>query len=226
MFQHPMGVAAAGTKVYVADTYNNKVKAIDVEAGTVRLLAGSRHPGFKDGKGSDARFYEPGGLSLAGDSLYIADTNNHRIRILNIPSRKVVTFPLRMREVLMVHPTVSTLKEFPVLEGRGVIEIAVHLPEGVRLNPDSPLTASLDKVSRRIFQPLSEAELHKLKVEADGLMRIEGRWTGASGRMKVVLNYIACEETGSCRPFEKALLFSVKGGSKTGENCVRLNVNP
>ncbi len=226
MFQHPMGVAAAGTKVYVADTYNNKVKAIDVEAGTVRLLAGSRHPGFKDGKGSDARFYEPGGLSLAGDSLYIADTNNHRIRILNIPSRKVVTFPLRMREVLMVHPTVSTLKEFPVLEGLGVIEIAVHLPEGVRLNPDSTLMASLDKVSRRIFQPLSEAELHKLKVEADGLMRIEGRWTGASGRMKVVLNYIACEETGLCRPFEKALVFSVKGGSKTGENCVRLNVNP
>jgi hypothetical protein len=37
-----------------------------------------------DASGEQPRFREPGGLSVAGDQLYIADTNNHRIQVANL----------------------------------------------------------------------------------------------------------------------------------------------
>ena len=42
-----------------------------------------------------AQFHEPGGLSVAGGVLYIADTNNHAIRVADLASREVTTLELR-----------------------------------------------------------------------------------------------------------------------------------
>ncbi len=42
-----------------------------------------------------AQFHEPGGLSVAGGVLYIADTNNHAIRVADLGSREVTTLELR-----------------------------------------------------------------------------------------------------------------------------------
>ncbi|MCB9759774.1 MAG: DUF255 domain-containing protein [Alphaproteobacteria bacterium] len=68
--QHPLGVTAADGQLYVADTFNNKIKRIDLSGGaTVSTLAGG-HPD---------RMCEPGGLALAGRFLIVADTNNHRL---------------------------------------------------------------------------------------------------------------------------------------------------
>ncbi len=58
--QHPLGVAWWDGKLYVADTYNNKVKVIDVEQRTCRTLAGTGRTGSADAeKGSAASFSEP-----------------------------------------------------------------------------------------------------------------------------------------------------------------------
>ena len=80
-FNAPIGVAVApdGT-IYVADTYNDRICAIDA-TGQVRTLAGGTEPDFRDGKGIDALFDTPCGLVVAGDgTLIVADTGNHRIR--------------------------------------------------------------------------------------------------------------------------------------------------
>lgn len=80
-FNGPVGVAVApaGT-IYVADTYNDRICAID-DAGQVRTLAGGTEPGFRDGAGTDALFDTPCGLVVARDgALIVADTGNHRIR--------------------------------------------------------------------------------------------------------------------------------------------------
>jgi sugar lactone lactonase YvrE len=91
LLQHPLAVAASADAVYVADAYNNKVKVLDLHARSVRALAGSGDAHLRDGQGTDACFWEPGGLSLAGRRLYVADTNNHAIRWVDAATGEVGT---------------------------------------------------------------------------------------------------------------------------------------
>lgn len=70
LLQHPLDVALDGAVLYVADSYNNKIKRIDLAAMTIETVFGDGAPGI---------LHEPGGLAAAGGVLYIADTNNHRI---------------------------------------------------------------------------------------------------------------------------------------------------
>ncbi len=89
-FNGPVGVAvgADGT-VFVADTYNDRVRAIDA-AGRVRTLAGGGEPGYRDASGADARFDTPCGVAVDLDgALVVADTGNHRLR--RVTTEGVVT---------------------------------------------------------------------------------------------------------------------------------------
>ena len=70
MLQHPLDVAVGDGVIYVADSYNNKVKGIAFGSMETRTV-------FGDGGPRSLR--EPGGLAVADNLLYIADTNNHRI---------------------------------------------------------------------------------------------------------------------------------------------------
>jgi DNA-binding beta-propeller fold protein YncE len=82
LFDGPIGVAvrADGT-IFVADTYNDRIRAIDPQ-GTVRTLAGGPGPGFADAAdGAQARFHTPCGIALLPDgALVVADTGNQRLR--------------------------------------------------------------------------------------------------------------------------------------------------
>jgi thiol-disulfide isomerase/thioredoxin len=83
--QHPLDVAWADGRLCVADTYNNKIKVIDVERRACNTLAGTGKAGNADGeKGADASFNEPAGISAAGGKLYVADTNSHLIRVMDL----------------------------------------------------------------------------------------------------------------------------------------------
>jgi len=92
--QHALGVACAENLVFIADTYNNKIKVFDPETAQVRTLAGSGEPGMQDGASDQACFWEPGGLSIAGGNLYVADTSNHSIRIIGLLSGVVRTLDI------------------------------------------------------------------------------------------------------------------------------------
>src|SRR5208337_567876 len=58
-------------------TYNNKIKVCDPSTLTVKTFAGDGKPGSED---DSPRFYQPGGLSVAGDSLYVADEQSQDSR--------------------------------------------------------------------------------------------------------------------------------------------------
>jgi DNA-binding beta-propeller fold protein YncE len=93
-FQHPLGVAHHDGHIYVADTYNHRIKRLDPRTRRVSTFAGTGRPGHQDGSAAKAQFYEPGGLSVAGDRLYIADTNNHAIRAIDLRTSEVITLTL------------------------------------------------------------------------------------------------------------------------------------
>jgi thiol-disulfide isomerase/thioredoxin len=84
-FQHCLGVAVGGAGLLVADTYNHKVKELDLERREVRTIVGDGRPGT-DRDGALALF-EPGGLHAAAGVLYVADTNNHRAVRVSLADR-------------------------------------------------------------------------------------------------------------------------------------------
>jgi sugar lactone lactonase YvrE/thiol-disulfide isomerase/thioredoxin len=79
--QHALGVVCYQDTLYVADTYNNRIKAVDPETGTTRTIAGTGKPGAED---SPAAFDEPAGITAAAGRLFVADTNNHLIRVIDL----------------------------------------------------------------------------------------------------------------------------------------------
>lgn len=89
--QHPLGLSYRDGSIYVADTYNHKIKKADLSSRSIHTLAGTGRPGFADGPGDAAAFYEPSGITFLGDSCFIADTNNHAVRIYDQRSGTVST---------------------------------------------------------------------------------------------------------------------------------------
>ena len=80
-FDAPVGVAVDKEgNVYVADTYNDRVRLV-TKGGQVRTLAGAGRPGHSDGPAADSLFDTPCALAVseAGD-IYVADTGNNRLR--------------------------------------------------------------------------------------------------------------------------------------------------
>jgi sugar lactone lactonase YvrE len=93
-FNGPVGIAVddAGI-VYVADTYNDRIRRIAPD-GTVTTLAGTGKPNLFDGPGPAAAFDTPSALAVDHDgNLYIADTGNNAVRRLR-PDGTVDTLAL------------------------------------------------------------------------------------------------------------------------------------
>ena len=93
--QHPLGVTWYEGAVYLVDTYNHKLKRLDPTTREVRTIAGTGQPGHADGPVTLATFHEPGGLSAAEGKLYVADTDNHEIRVVDLDKGETSTLQLR-----------------------------------------------------------------------------------------------------------------------------------
>ena len=92
--QHPIGITHHDGVLYVADTYNHKIKRVLPKTRSAFTVAGTGSPGHVDGPFAQARFAEPSGLSIANGKMYIADTNNHTIRVADMETSEVATLEL------------------------------------------------------------------------------------------------------------------------------------
>src|SRR6185295_13188700 len=145
--QHPLGLASYGNKILIADTYNHKIKELDPKQEKVTTFLGTGKPGQADGAAPS--FYEPGGLSLANGNLYVADTNNHAIRVVDLKTKRVSTLrlngltpPAKNMQALetAVGPNAEEIKVAAqkIRVGAGALQIDVELPAGYHLNPQAP----------------------------------------------------------------------------------------
>lgn len=150
--QHPLGVVYSDGVLYVADTYNNKIKRVSLKDRSSRSLLGTGESGLKDG--DNAKFDEPGGLSLANGKLYIADTNNHAIRVADLKSRRVETLrikgleKLRARSRAFAGETLEAALQ-QVEPGEVELTISLELPDGYKLNPQAPSYVKLSSTDKR-----------------------------------------------------------------------------
>ncbi len=78
-FNFPRGIAVEGTTIYVADSGNHRIRVID--SGTVSTLTGGAE-GYADGLRGAALFSSPSGVAISGAKIFIADTGNNRIRLI------------------------------------------------------------------------------------------------------------------------------------------------
>lgn len=145
LLQHPLGVALYDGKVLIADTYNHKIKILDASTRTVETFLGTGKSGQTDG--ANATFYEPAGLSVADGKLFVADTNNHAIRVVDLKTKAVLTLKIEglkppvTSEIESIAPNSNEIK----LETKNVAANAgnslifnINLPEGFHLNPNAP----------------------------------------------------------------------------------------
>lgn len=91
-FSNPAGIISDGTNLYVTDFKADTISRIVISSGVVSTMAGSTaHYGSADGTGSAASFNGPGGITLIGSNLYVADAANNVIRKIVIASGVVTT---------------------------------------------------------------------------------------------------------------------------------------
>lgn len=140
--QHPLGVVYHGGRLFVADTYNNKIKVVRPKERTSETLLGTRENGMRDGE--RPTFNEPGGVSVAFDKLYIADTNNHLIRVADLKTRRVETLQIKGLEKLTRRTSrqfAGEIIELPaqsIEPGDATLTLQLELPAGYKLNAQAP----------------------------------------------------------------------------------------
>ncbi len=74
--------AGADGEIFFADSGTHTIRKIN-RSGTVETVAGTDgKPGFRDGTAAEAQFRAPVGIAVAGSRIYVADTYNDRIRVI------------------------------------------------------------------------------------------------------------------------------------------------
>jgi thiol-disulfide isomerase/thioredoxin len=203
--QHPLDVAYRDGQVYVADTYNNKIKVINLADGSCTTLAGSLKPGLAD---KPPQFDEPEGLSVAGDKLYVADTNNHAIRVIDLNGGAVSTLTLSgLKPPAPVKPdskpsfkgaaqekvAAATVK--PV-DGGLQLHVNLALPAGYKINQLAPMRYYVE--AEKPEGPLDRSALGKAQ-QPDKLtsafdIRLPLTETTGEDTLKVSLGYYYCQD--------------------------------
>jgi len=95
-FFFPQGIASDDESLYVADAFNNAIRQIDLETASVTTVVGdSGTRALVDGDLASARFNRPKGIAVAaGGLLYVADSDNNAIRVIDVDADSVATLEL------------------------------------------------------------------------------------------------------------------------------------
>lgn len=229
--QHPLDVLFHKGNLYVADTYNSKIKVIDPKEHTATTLA------VTDGADDQSpAFDEPAGLSYAGGRLYVADTNAHRIRVVDLEQgNRVSTLEIAgLMPPVVAPPTPlgrmalgAAATELPAAklkptDGQVRLAVKLTLPAGWKINPLAPTSYQIDAAAPQ--GPIERAALGvKQKVTPPSAeFEIPLAVSANSGRdaVQVTVNYYYCQEgaEGLCKMGSVAWKMPLEISADAGES--------
>lgn len=90
---NPTGVAVVDGKLYVADSLNQRIRMIDLSSGLISTVAGNGTAGYAGdaGQATSAKLNNPFGIAAVSGSLYIAEPQNQRVRMVNTSTGIITT---------------------------------------------------------------------------------------------------------------------------------------
>lgn len=210
LLQHPLGVfCSKDGQIYIADSYNHKIKKLDPATKRVTTLAGTGKAGFMDGKPQAAQLSEPAGIAVTENGrLFIADTNNSVIRYLDLnkPESDLLTMelkgvqpPVKSRSMKRLRRRSSADTQTIVVNGsssnEGNLNINISLPEEYHFSKEARSRFSVD------IEPENALSIDPLdgNLSPDGTATIHFRRSSASasvGRVNCKVYY--CKEDEVC----------------------------
>jgi DNA-binding beta-propeller fold protein YncE len=203
LLQHPLGVLFYDGAVYVADTYNNKIKKLDPNTGRTETVVGNGQAGFEDGPALSAELNEPGGLTAAGGKIFIADTNNHLIRIYDPQTKIVSTLQIAGVEKLLGAEQMPRPEKFDgkllslapqeISASAKVVELSIAVPDGYALNPAAPFYIALYSDDAKVAAVSGEGTPRNIANPAFP-MNIPIRFSPGSTRLTMDLVVYYCSE--------------------------------
>lgn len=140
LMQHPLGLTGSGEGILITDSYNHAIRRYDVASATLHNFAGTGERGVADGTLAQAQFNEPNDIAVWQGKYYVADTNNHRIRVIDSAMGTVssllvmpMAMPIAFDEAL---PEADKLASI-TLRPTGVT-LGVSLERGWKINAEAP----------------------------------------------------------------------------------------
>lgn len=232
-FQHPLGIAFAGSQLFVADSYNHKIREIEPTTGRVTTWAGTGQAGSGL---QPLQLNEPGGLTAAAGTLFVADTNNHRILAIETATKKIVVLPmtgLSPPEPLRqsTAPDLTGALELPAqtLAAGEVLQFSVtlNIPEGYKRNDLAPVTWEVFvEGDQSIVLPESLGSRDEADVDDQNVAQFELPLTGTPGETTLILKmsfgYCGTEENALCRLASAVWKIPVVLNTDGGSNSILL----
>ncbi|MGO9115819.1 MAG: thioredoxin-like domain-containing protein [Thermoguttaceae bacterium] len=237
-FQHPLGLAWHDGRVYVADTYNHKIRVVDPSDGATRTLTGTGRPGKAD---QPAAFFEPAGLAVAAGKLFVADTNNHIIREIDLKTLQVRTLAISGLKPPQPPATgakrpggsIEKLPPSVVRAEHGELRLRVELafPAGYKINTLAPLEYRIENAEQADAEAtgaiLREGFGKPVRVEKPAAkFEIHLPVNGQTGRdvVQVAVEYYYCREgsEGLCKIGNAEWIVPVEVSATAEQSVVRL----
>ncbi|KAL6964635.1 Protein SUPPRESSOR OF QUENCHING 1, chloroplastic, partial [Sarracenia purpurea var. burkii] len=172
LLQHPLGVLCGKNgQIYIADSYNHKIKKLDPASKRVSTLAGAGKAGFKDGMALLAQLSEPSGIVEAQNGrLFIADTNNSVIRYLDLNKEETELRTLELKGVQPPPPKSRSLKRLRrrssadtdtvKVDGsssnKGNLYLKIAIPEGYHFSKEarSKFSVEIEPENKVVIDPV------------------------------------------------------------------------
>lgn len=160
-FQHAQDVVFDDGALYVADTYNHRLRVYDLTSRQVGTAAGSAR-GWSDGVAGTAMMDEPGGVDVANGLVYLADSNNHLIRVFDPATGQLSTLTLSNTGAVSPPAAGALVKvdlgEQAVRPGATNLLVRISTPDGFKLNSQAPSTLTLASSNGSVLE-LGETSL-------------------------------------------------------------------
>ena len=258
-FQHPLGICWHDGRIYVADTYNHKIRVVDPADGATRTLAcvwgsgvrrniagtppegGTTSARTPPEGGTPTRFFEPGGLAAAAGKLFVADTNNHIIRTIDLATLRVEMLtiagltPPRPPAAAKKRPD-GRFEKLPTAavraeNGKVRLRVELELPAGYKINALAPLeylVESAEPAVAGVAGPIRRESLGKpVRVEKPAAeFEIELPLSSQSGRdaVEVAVDYYYCREgaEGLCKVGTARWIVPIVLSENAKQSVVRL----